>query len=85
MRASLLAAAVKPIPFRSAGPLPAARMMSLVDLFQPIKCHVSIDLRGGYVGMSQNGLHGTQICAVTDHVRGTTVAQHMWTGLAVRL
>lgn len=60
-------------------------MMSLVDLFKAIERHVGIDLSGGYIGVSQNGLNRSEIGAVADHVRGTTVAEHVRTRLAVQL
>lgn len=60
-------------------------MKLLVNLFQPVKCNVRVDLRGGYVCVSQNGLHRAQIGAVPHHVRGTTMAQHVRTCFLVRL
>ena len=57
-------------------------MMIQVDIFQTIQGYVCVDLRGGNVRVTQDGLHCTQISAVFYHVRGTTVAQHVRTGFA---
>src|SRR5208283_5084880 len=51
--------------------------MSLVDLLQPLLHDVGIDLRRGIIGMPQHQLHGAQIGATFQEMRGKTVPQHV--------
>src|SRR5690348_16103594 len=50
-------------------------MFGTKDLFQLFSGHMRIDLRSGDVGVTENRLDGTQVGAIADHVRRTTVAQ----------
>jgi hypothetical protein len=45
---------------------------------------VGIDLRGGDIRVSEDGLHGTQIGAVFHHVSGAAMPQHVRAGDAPR-
>jgi hypothetical protein len=58
--------------------------MFLVNAFQSVERDVRVDLRRPNVSMAENGLHGTQVGAVLDHVRSATVAQHVRTGVSSR-
>src|SRR3954471_10930761 len=58
------------------------RVMFGVNGFQPVESQVRVDLRGGNVGMAKQCLYSSEVGAVLDHVRGATVAQHMWTGFS---
>jgi hypothetical protein len=57
-------------------------MMFLIHTLQSIEREVRVDLRGRNIGVAQNGLNRAQVCAVLDHVCGTTMAQHVRTGIA---
>src|ERR1700731_2021832 len=57
------------------------RMKFPIDSLQPVQGHMRVNLAGGNIGMAQNCLHCTQVRAVFHHVRGATVAQHVWTGV----
>src|SRR5438876_7530753 len=46
------------------------RMMLLIDLSHPTRGNVGVNLRGGNIGVAQDGLHGPEIGAVLNHVRG---------------
>src|SRR5262249_1290484 len=52
-----------------------------IDNLQPIQSHVGVDLAGGNVGVSKDGLHGAQVGAVFYQVRGAAVAEHVWAGM----
>lgn len=53
--------------------------MKLVHhLLQAFVGNVSVDLRGGDVGVSEQRLHHAQICAVVHQMRGEGVAQIVW-------
>ena len=49
------------------------RMKSFVKVFQAFFSYVSIDLRGGEVGMTQQLLHTTKIAARLQHMRSERV------------
>ena len=44
---------------------------------QPLFQHMGIDLRGGNIGMAEQGLHHPQVGAVVQEVAGEGVAQHV--------
>src|SRR4051812_1316973 len=46
---------------------------------------MGVDLSGGDVSVTQQGLHAAQIGSMLHHVGGATVAQFMWAGGAVLL
>src|SRR5262249_41670564 len=48
---------------------------------ESIQSNMRINLSGRDVGVAQDSLDCTQIGAVFYHVRGQTMAQHMWTGM----
>ena len=56
--------------------------MFRVYAFQPIQGDMGINLRGRNVGVAEDRLNGSQVGAVFYHVGGTTVAQHVRTGVA---
>ena len=56
-------------------------MMLGINALQPVERHVRIDLRGRNIGVSENRLHGTQVGAILDHVRGAGMTQHVWTSV----
>ena len=58
---------------RSSGP----RMKLPVNLFQPFARDMSIDLRGGNVGMSEHQLHRAEVGAVCEQVRGKGMPEHV--------
>jgi len=43
---------------------------------------MGVNLRGGYIGVAQNGLHCAKVGAIFHHVRGATVPEHVWTCVA---
>ena len=57
-----------------------ARMMLAMHCFQAAEREVGVDLRGGDVGVAEQGLHAAQVGAVLHHVRGATVAQAVGAG-----
>src|SRR5438105_352103 len=61
--------------------LSRAWMMLHVHALQLVHGHVRVYLRRRDIGMAEDGLHGAKVCAVLYHVCGTTVAQHMRTGV----
>src|SRR5512146_96475 len=63
------------------GSLPRPRMMLLVDRLQAVEREVRIDLRRRNIGVSEDRLHGSQICPVLHHVRRRAVAQHVRRGV----
>jgi len=48
-----------------------------VQLFQTLARHMSINLRGGNISMTQQQLHHAQIRAVIKHMRGKRMPQSM--------
>jgi len=58
----------------------SSRMMQAVNGLEAAESEVCVDLRGRDIGVAEHHLHAAQIGAVLDHVRGTTVAQAVWTG-----
>src|SRR5262249_29466151 len=68
-------------------PIPplCARMMSLVHALKPVHRDVGVHLCCSNIGVSQDRLNGTQVSAVSDHVRRATVAKHVRTGLPIEL
>ena len=57
-------------------------MMFRVHALEPVQRNVSIDLRRRNVGVAEDCLNSAQVGAVFYHVGGTTVAQHVRTGVA---
>src|SRR5207244_3699589 len=55
------------------------RMMLLIDLSHPARRNVGVNLRGGDIGVAQDGLHRSEIGAVLNHVRGATMPKHVRT------
>ena len=55
-----------------------------MDSLQAAQREVRIHLRCRDIGVPQNHLHAAQVCAVLNHVGGTTVAQPVWAGRFVR-
>ena len=53
-------------------------------LLKAILQHMSIDLRGRYIGMAKQLLNGAQIRAVLQQVTGEGVAQHVGGNAAPR-
>ena len=43
-------------------------MMLLIHGSQAVKRQVRVNLRGGNIGMAQDGLHSAKVCAVFHHV-----------------
>src|SRR5690349_17165335 len=56
-------------------------MMLPVNIFQPVKSNMRINLGRADVGVSKNRLHRPQVCAVLHHMGSTTMTQHMWAGM----
>jgi len=52
-------------------------MMLLIHSSQAIKRKVRIHLRGRDVSVAKDRLHGTQVGAILDHMRGSRVPQHV--------
>src|SRR5438045_4582020 len=52
-------------------------MMERVQLLQPLPRYVSVDRRGGDVGVAEQKLHDAQICAVIDEVRRERMPQRV--------
>src|SRR5437016_14660026 len=57
-------------------------MVLLINVLQAIKRNVRVNLRSRNISVAQDGLDGSEICAVLHHVCGATVAQHMRAGVA---
>ena len=55
-------------------------MVIPVHGLKPAQSQVGVDLSCGYVGVSQDGLHGPQVGPILDHVRGAAMAQHVRAG-----
>ena len=55
----------------------AARVVSGVQLLEPLARHVGVDLRGRDVGVAEQQLHGAQVGAVVEQVGGEGVAQRV--------
>src|ERR1039457_4310867 len=55
-------------------------MVLLIHVLQPVECQVRVDLGGRDIRMTEYGLHRAQVRAVLDHMRGATMAQHVWAG-----
>src|SRR5689334_17263580 len=51
------------------------RVLCAENLLQLLGSYVCIDLRCRDIGVPQNGLDGTQVGAIADHVCGATMAQ----------
>src|SRR6185503_9565123 len=62
-----------------------SRMVLLKHAFQPIESDMGINLGGGDVGVSQQGLDSAQIGAIFHHVSSAAVAKHVWAGVASNL
>src|SRR5689334_22420876 len=60
-------------------------MMLLIHALQPVYRNMGIDLCRRDIRMTQNCLHSAEVGAVFNHMRGTTVAQHMRAGIASRI
>jgi hypothetical protein len=45
---------------------------------QPFSGHMGVDGGGGNVGVSQQHLHGPQVCPMIKQMRSKGVAQGMW-------
>src|SRR5678815_370026 len=58
------------------------RMMFLVHTLQSIQRQMRVHLGSGNIGVAQDDLYGAQIGAIFDHVRGTTMPQHVRAGIA---
>ena len=52
-------------------------MESFVNLLETLFIHVSVDLRGGDVGMAEHFLDDAKICTATEKMRGERVAQQV--------
>ena len=52
-------------------------MMLRMQLLQSLPCHVRVNRRRRYVCVAEQHLHGTQVCAVIQQMRGECVAQCM--------
>ena len=48
-------------------------MMLLIYRLEPVQRQVRVHLCGRDIRMAQDGLNRTQVSAIFDHVRGTTV------------
>ncbi len=57
-------------------------MMFRIHTFQPVERYVRINLRRRNVGVAEDGLHGSQIGAILDHVGRAGVTQHVRAGVA---
>src|SRR5882762_7970402 len=69
--------------FLSAILLPlGARMVLAVDRLQAVEGDVSVELRGRYIGMAEQGLDVAQVGTVLHHVGSAPVSQHVRAGLA---
>src|SRR5437870_4840125 len=55
------------------------RMVFSVDLSHPARRNVGIDLRSSDICVAQDGLHGSEIGAVLNHVRSAGMAEHVRT------
>ena len=53
------------------------RVILFINLFNALFGHVGVNLRRGNIGMAEHHLHGAQVGAVLEQVRGKGVAQHM--------
>ena len=49
------------------------RMRLLVDLLQPLRCDVRVDLRGGEIGVAEKFLNAAQVGTGIEHVGGEAV------------
>src|SRR5207249_10212070 len=57
-------------------------MVILINFLHAIKRNVLVNLRSRNISVAQDGLDGSEICAVLHHVRRATMAQHMRAGVA---
>jgi len=57
-------------------------MMFLVNVLQPIKSKMRVDLCSRDVRVPEDCLDRAKISAIFDHVRGAAVSQHMRSGFA---
>src|SRR5215469_13948399 len=55
----------------------SAGMMAVMYLLQTPQSEVSVDLRSGNIGVSQQRLHAAQVGAILHHVRGAPVPHHV--------
>src|SRR5690606_1446989 len=62
---------------RSSQARSTARMVARMQLLQPCTGDVGIDLGGREVAVAQQHLHGAQIGAVVEQMRGERMAQRM--------
>ena len=53
------------------------RMMRAIHLLEPFFHYVRVDLRCGDVGVTEHHLHGPQIRAAIQKMRGEAVTQHV--------
>src|SRR6478735_6810491 len=70
------------MPALQVAPCLRPRMMFLVHTLQSIQRQMRVYLGSRNIGVAQDDLHGAQIGAVFDHVRGTTMPQHVRAGIA---
>ncbi|PUB80447.1 MAG: hypothetical protein DBP01_17365, partial [gamma proteobacterium symbiont of Ctena orbiculata] len=60
-------------------------MVSGVQLFQPLPCHMGVDLSGGQVTVSQQQLYYAQISAVVQQMGGKLKVQAQIQGEQIRV
>ncbi len=64
-------------PLASARSAIRKRVVGLDESGQTLRLHMGVDLRGGDVGVTEQGLQGAQVGAVRQHVAGEGVPQHL--------
>lgn len=57
-------------------------MMLRINAFQSIQGNVCINLRRRNIGVAKNGLDGSQVGSVLDHVSRARVPEHVGTGVS---
>src|SRR4029077_8782852 len=54
------------------------RMMPTVNLAQPARCHVRVDLRGRGVGVNEEGLDDPEVGTAGEEMRREGMAEDVW-------